>query len=364
MRFRLLPHDPEIGWTPYAWLVYIIPFVLTPFYERRGAGMWLTIAITVPLFLALYFRGYWARGRERWLIVAGLTILGVVCWRWSTAAGAFFIYAASFAGHADEHPWRGIGLVALTVLIAAKVYDLPLIAQSWPFIFTLIVGGINAHYSEVGRSNTRLRLAQDEIEHLAKVAERERIARDLHDLLGHTLSLIILKSELASKLAERDPERARSEIREVEKISRDALTQVRHAVRGYRSGGLQTEADDARRTLEAGGVAFDAQLPRVTLPPSHEAVLALAIREAATNVVRHAGAKQCRLTLTVENGACVLVVSDDGRGGSSAFGSGLQGMRERVETLGGTLTRDGSRGTTLTITLPLPLHESALRESA
>jgi len=234
--------------------------------------------------------------------------------------------------------------------------------------------------ADLGGANARLRVAQDEIEHLAKLAERERIARDLHDLLGHTLSVIILKSELASKLAERDVERARNEIRDVERISRDALSQVRAAVRGYRAGGLAAEIEDARRALDAANVVLTADLQSAPLPPSHEAVLSMALREAVTNVVRHANARQCRIA--IECGAadlggrstaavggatqCVLTVTDDGRGGGEPFGSGLTGMRERVEALGGTLQRDGSHGTTLTITLPLaslaiapPLVESA-----
>src|SRR5438105_13442886 len=127
---------------------------------------------------------------------------------------------------------------------------MPIFGWLWPVIFTVLIGAANVHQQQRSAANARLRLAHDEIEHLAKVAERERIARDLHDLLGHTLSLIILKSELASKLADRDIERARNEIRDVERISREALTQVRAAVRGYREGGLRRELDSAREALD------------------------------------------------------------------------------------------------------------------
>ncbi|HET7436793.1 MAG TPA: sensor histidine kinase [Thermoanaerobaculia bacterium] len=356
---RILPKDSDIAWTPYAWLIYIIPFALTPFYETRGSG--LAVFLAMAVFLPIYFRSFWSCGRERLIIIAALTLLGVACWPWSNGAGAFFIYAASCAGQLQKRPYPVVGLIALIVLIEAKLVGHSLIAAAWPFIFVLVVGGINAHYAQVGRANARLRMAQDEIEHLAKVAERERIARDLHDLLGHTLSIIILKSELASKLADRDPQRARDEIRDVERISREALAEVRAAVRGYRSGGLSAEADAAKKALESAGVTFDAQLDAVALTPAQEAVLALAIREAVTNVVRHANARSCRLTLRHEDGA-VLTVSDDGRGGTAAFGSGLLGMRERVEALGGTLVHDGRNGTTLTIRLPQA--STALRESA
>ena len=186
------------------------------------------------------------------------------------------------------------------------------------------------------------------------MAERERIARDLHDVLGHTLSLVILKSELATKLADRDPERAREEIRDVERIAREALAEVRAAVTGYRAGGLQSEIQHARSALATAGVAFECDVhAKTSIPPSHEAVLCLALREAVTNIVRHAGARKARLTMRVSDTACAVTITDDGRGGNAPFGSGLTGMRERVEALGGSLIRDGRQGTTLTVSLPL-----------
>ena len=139
--------------------------------------------------------------------------MGLAFWPVSLGAGAFFIYAAAMIGLLDSPRWAVRGVVAIAVITIARSVILlrrELWHAAWPVVFVLIIGGINIHYSQVGRANARLRLAHDEIEHMAKLAERERIARDLHDLLGHTLSLVILKSELASKLAERDPERVRA----------------------------------------------------------------------------------------------------------------------------------------------------------
>jgi two-component system sensor histidine kinase DesK len=251
-----------------------------------------------------------------------------------------------------------IAAVSIVLAIEATIFNLPADRWWWGILFSLIIGAVNVHYTQVGRSNERLRLAQSEIEHLAKVAERERIARDLHDLLGHTLSVIILKSELASKMAERDVERARSEIRDVERISRQALAQVRAAVRGFRSGGLQAELEEARRTFAAAGVTLAATFEPVTVPPATEAVLVLAIREAVTNVVRHARATRCSIDIRAMNEKCTVTIADDGRGGSASFGSGLSGMRERVEAVGGTLVVEGKRGMTVTIAIPLPATET------
>jgi two-component system, NarL family, sensor histidine kinase DesK len=364
---RLLPHDPDLGWTPYAWLVYIIPFTITPAVSKRFANAegWTLFAVATLAFLVLYFRAYWVRGRELMLVAAATAAMGIAFWPVSYGAGALFIYAGAMLGtlESTKQAVRGVAVVALIVALEALLLRRDLLSAAWPFVFTILIGGINIHFYQVGRSNARLRLAQDEIEHLAKAAERERIARDLHDLLGHTLSLVILKSELASKLAERDVERARDEIRDVERIAREALTQVRAAVRGYRSGGLDDEVERAQNALRSAGLTVELKADKTKLPPSHEAVLALALREAVTNIVRHAGAHHCRITIETNDARCVLTVSDDGRGGTAPFGSGLTGMRERVELLGGTMTRDGRGGTTLTVSLPLPQSMAAERSA-
>lgn len=354
---RLIPHDNDLGWTPYAWLIYIVPFAMTPVFSERmdNPAGWAMFAAATIAFLALYIRSYWVRGRELILIASATAAMAIAFWPVSLGAGAMFIYAAGMLGQLEpsKHAARGVGIVAIIVLIEAWVLQRSWYHASWPFVFTIIVGAINIHFYQVGRSNARLRIAHDEIEHLAKMAERERIARDLHDLLGHTLSLVILKSELASKLADRDPERAREEIRDVERIARDALAEVRSAVAGYRSGGLENEILHARNALASAGVALETEVSKAQLPPAHEAVLALALREAVTNIVRHAGARHCRIIVHSSETQCALIVADDGRGGNEPFGNGLTGMRERVEVLGGSMTRDGRDGTRLTVTLPL-----------
>ena len=175
-----------------------------------------------------------------------------------------------------------------------------------------VIGISNVHFAQRNRTNRKLIKAQEEIEHLATVAERERIARDLHDVLGHTLSVIILKSELAGKLMDRDPQRAGKEIREVEQISRQALSEVRDAIRGYRSQGLPAELAQAKATLETAGVTVNCETARFPLPALHETVLSMAVKEAVTNVVRHAHAHTCSLRLEQQNGSCRLEIADDG----------------------------------------------------
>jgi two-component system sensor histidine kinase DesK len=350
---RLLPEDQD--WTPYAYLIYLAYYLVTPFFA--GFPPWyrvLTVAATL-VATALYFTGYWLRDRRILWIVGAFTALGVGFLPSNPAASVFFVYGAAYLGKVFEpaEAWRYLG--AILAIIAIETPLLHLMPWAWipAIIFTLFIGAVVIQQYSRKRLMDRLLLAQDEAQRLAKVAERERIGRDLHDLLGHTLSVIILKSELASKLAAADPARAAAEIRDVERISRDALAQVRAAVQGYRSGGIDTEVAAARSALASAGVRIEASLEPPPLSPSQENVLAMALREAVTNVVRHAGATDCRLTLRRNAGWCELEVADNGRGGSIQEGNGLSGMRQRVEAVGGMLERDGSAGTLLRIRVPV-----------
>jgi two-component system, NarL family, sensor histidine kinase DesK len=353
---RLLPKDAEreLGFTPYVWLIYLVPFVAQPFVV--GAS-WLERLATLAaalVFLALYFAGHWYGGRRLLAIVVAIAALGALFAPWNSAASALFIYAAAHAA------WVGPPRVALRVVLA--VIAVVLVESAWlqlsPYfwiltvVFSGIIGGVCIHSAETVRKNACLREAREEVERMAKVAERERIARDLHDLLGHTLSVIVLKSELAAKLGSRDPAAAVAEILDVERISREALQQVRAAVTGYRSS-IAAEVARASEALQAAGVAFEPRVEAVTLASAAESVLALAIREAVTNVVRHAGARHCRLRLQRNGDRASLTIEDDGKGGEAVEGTGLASMRERLAALGGSLERCGEAGTRLAISIPL-----------
>jgi two-component system sensor histidine kinase DesK len=215
------------------------------------------------------------------------------------------------------------------------------------------VGVSNAFIARQKRADTKLRMAHEEIEQLAALAERERIARDLHDVLGHTLSVIVLKSELAGRLIERDPKRAAEEIADVERTARTALSEVRAAIGGYRSQGLQAEIELARNTLQAAGVALACESPLPHLSAAEETVLCLAVREAVTNIVRHAQATHCRMRFTTSgDGYHSLLITDDGPHPKLQEGNGLRGMRERIQSLGGRLSITADSGVSLLIELP------------
>src|SRR5690606_15311837 len=161
-----------------------------------------------------------------------------------------------------------------------------------------------------------------------------------------------LKSELAARLFERDPERALAEIREVERVSRAALAEVREAVTGMRTRGLAGELAQAQIALKAAGVAFDMEGELPALDPDKEVVLAMVVREAVTNVIRHAQATRCRIALGRQGDDCVVEVSDDGRGAAAPAGGGLDGMRARVLDAGGRLEVGGGFGMRLRASVP------------
>ena len=355
-KVSLSPRDKGAGWAPFIWLVYLSFFFLQPIFDHAGRKEWLLTVLGAAIFLGLYFGLFWLKHPRSLLHIAGMVVLGLVFAPMNSGASTFFIFAAAFVPFAVQTERAALGLMAVIVALAG-LETLVLHLPGWFFFYggglAAAVGGSNVYFAQRNRTLAKLRLANEEIEHLAKVAERERIARDLHDILGHTLSVIILKSELAGKLMDRDSQRAGNEIREVEQISRQALSEVRDAIRGYRAKGLSAELAQAKATLETAGLAVKCEAARITLPALHESVLSMAVREAVTNVVRHAQATTCNLRLEQQNGSCQLAIEDDGCGSMQNEGNGLRGMRERVEMLGGTLSRDSQSGTRLTITLPL-----------
>ncbi len=348
---------------PYVWLVYSLPFLLNPLFAAGGWWRWAATLAGYAVFLVTYFAGYWTHGR-RLLIPAGvLCALACALTPLTTTAMVFFIYAAAFVAGIDE-PRRASRYVAAILAVEAMlILALRPRLMAWlpSAVFTPLVAGMVMHYEQRRRLTQRLLMTQAELSHMAQVAERERIARDLHDLLGHTLSVIVLKSELASRLAETDAARAAVEIRDVERISREALQEVRTAVRGYRSSGLAAGVDPARHALLAAGIAVQDAMPPMSLSAAHEGVFALAIREGCTNVLRHAQAHICRVALRRDGSECELEIADDGRGGTVAEGSGLRGMRERVESLGGSMIHDGTRGMRLVLRLPVELGQELER---
>ena len=353
------------------WLAYTAFLFFEPIFEP-SLQMWLKTLAVFALFLVVFFTYVnTCNTRLRFSMIAATVALGIITFPWNPGASTFFIYAAGFFPFAVPRARWSIAFFAFESAILYAEGHLAhhtSMANAYMGIFLLVViGGSNIFFAEQKRSDSKLRMAHEEIEALAALAERERIARDLHDVLGHTLSIIVLKAELAGRLIHQDPERAANEIADVETTARTALSEVREAIGGYRSRGLAAEIEAARRTLDLAGVTLilDSEnsgalgpdsRPRVANVPltaGEETVLALALREAITNIVRHAQAKTCRLRFISEQGHRRLIVEDDGEHPLTREGNGLRGMRERVEAIGGHVSLNRDSGTRLLIELPL-----------
>lgn len=368
-RHRLVPEELQLGWMPIGNLGYLVFLILPLMFAGRGglAEAWQlphlgrvgSTLLSVAVFLPLYFAGYRAKGRRLVACVLGIAALGYALLPVNPFAYTFLIYAAGFAALIGRELWRRCALLAL--ILAVFLAEILLLGYPvFVFALTLVIAVAvffgNHFYVENARKRAELKLSHDEVRRLAGLAERERIGRDLHDLLGHTLSMVALKSELAGKLLDRDPLAARREIDEVARVARDALAQVRRAVSGIRAAGLAAELASAKLLLESDGVGFRYQRADLALTPELETVFALTLREAVTNIQRHARACHAEVTLAAADGEAMLLIADDGRGGDVVPGNGLAGMRERIESLGGRLRVEAGAGggTRIEARLPLP----------
>ncbi|OOG45220.1 two-component sensor histidine kinase [Rhodanobacter sp. C06] len=358
--------DIRRGKSPWAdsihllWSAWIF---ITPLFNGGLSGYNLTWFLftlgTYPVFLLLFAKIQLAPRRMTRFYALGMAILCFGTMRWYPSSLSYFIYACVMLSHGRmrlrAQVIQLLLLNAIYVALAWRIgYPLSLLAimPITAMIIYVIVMVEQAHKEK----DVALRLSQDEVRRLAATAERERIGRDLHDLLGHTLSLITLKLELSRKLFDRDHEAARRELEEAERVARHALAEVRSAVSGIRAADIAAELASARLLLESSAVHLDCGPLPPSLPAEVERGLALVLREAVTNIARHARATQARVVLAVEDGVARLRIDDNGCGGVDAHGNGLSGMRERVRALGGTLRIESPRrqGTHLCIEVPLP----------
>ena len=346
-----------------AWLAFFI-YPLGAFLTDRLSTDTRTYGLLLLLALAALWAWFWTRiiggPDRRYLvpaIVAATLILTVFTLRTPPQYGSLFLYAVIMAGAA--FPWRRAvpALVLLAVLAAAieLIRGESVTASTGQFLNDLLVGFAAVAGRLLVEANQQLSQAREQIARLAVGEERLRFARDLHDLLGHSLSVIALKSELAGRLIKNTPGLAAHEIEDIEKVARDALREVREAVTGYRQPTLAAELAGAHEVLTAAGIEYHVDHDHVPLPPAVEAVLAWTVREGVTNVMRHSQAKRCAVRIINQDGHATAEVIDDGRGGTPEAGSGLRGLEERVRERGGTLTAEPlpHEGFRLRVTLPL-----------
>ncbi|MGW4163653.1 sensor histidine kinase [Streptomyces sp. NPDC004788] len=328
---------------------------------------WLGILAFNTLYITVVIRAFVEGARETlltWLLLAGLVTLTFTL---AIAYGEDWLLFFPLMGLAVGAVARGgrrLPVIAFALVAAVSVVTFW--KDGWDsfgivygtFISTMVTAAILA----LSETVQELRATREELARTAVEKERLRFSRDMHDLLGHTLSVIVVKSEAARRLAPRDLDAALAQLADIESVGRQALTEIREAVTGYREGSLTTELDRARDALSSAGIEPVVRQSGPPLEPQTEALLSWVVRESATNAVRHSGATRCEIEVGGGPERVRLTVTDNGRGtGSGTPGSGLKGLRERVAAAGGTLeSGPGPRGGfRVTAELPVEAAEPA-----
>ncbi|AWE49997.1 sensor histidine kinase [Streptomyces nigra] len=328
------------------------------------------------LYIYVTFRSFTRQTREAPSTRVALVLMtGVTCALALAYGGTwllFFPLLGLATGAAVRFPHlrlagAALGVLAGAVAVSRDGWDgLGIAYATW--ISTMVTAAILSLSDAV----RQLRAAREELAHRAVEQERLRFSRDLHDLLGHTLSVIVVKAEAARRLTTRDVDAAQAQLVDIESVGRQALTEIREAVTGYRQGSLSREIDGAASALRAAGVEPVVRRSGPPLAPQTEALLGWVVREAATNVVRHSGASRCEIAVSGDGERARVTVTDDGGGGLSSSsgggdrlrtsgGTGLRGLAERLAAAGGTLTAGPERGG-FVVTAELPAEAADAME--
>ncbi|MFF5972361.1 sensor histidine kinase [Streptomyces sp. NPDC012769] len=301
------------------------------------------------LYIAVVLRAFDHRRRRTPLTRGLLAALGALAFALAIGYGREWLLLFPLLGLAVGAVVRRPRRLSLIVLpLCTAVALVTLWRDSWTsfgvvygtFISVMVTSAILA----LDETVRQLRATREELARTAVEKERLRFSRDLHDLLGHTLSVIVVKSEAARRLAPRDPDAALAQVADIESVGRQALTEIREAVTGYREASLTTELDRARDALASAGMEPVVRQSGPPLEPWTEALLSWVVRESATNAVRHSGATRCEIEVGGGPERVRLTVTDNGRGtpvtgnpGTGTPGSGLKGLSERLAAAGGTL---------------------------
>lgn len=348
------------GFPRWAPLVFFGFILIGPIFNPdSGVGQWLfavaVVAVSLPVYVVSDIRG-WDIGGAAILMAIALATAPFD----STAIMALPNYSAALLAKSATKETLRPRLGVLTALTLAGLFlsSIPMPYRIFvlvPVVMIWVIGTSVFYDLSLDRRAVALRAENRRIAHLATIAERERIARDVHDIAGQALTAIVMRSQLVQKLASADVSRTVEEAGEVERIARGALSSIRESVSGWHQASLRDELEAGRDALGAAGI--DVRIRgdfEIDLAPSVENVLALGLREAVTNVLRHAQARTVEARIADHDGAVSLIVTDDGVGPGRGTGSGIQGMRERVMAAGGTLSfgRGPSGGTEVRIDMP------------
>lgn len=325
---------------PWPWLVYLIFIPLPWLWKWPDTTTLVLTGFALALFLPLYFVAHRLAGLHRAAVCLAITAIGIALASFPVGWTTFSIYASAEMGRV--RPPRGavvgIALIAIFVAITGFAQNQPLLWWLPGVLLVVITGGATISREAFYERTQALLATQEEVRRLAGTAERERITRDLHDVVGRTLTLVALKADLAGRMFDRDAEAARDEVAAIATAARAGLADVRAALAGHAGGGLAQETAASLAALRTAGVELVLSGDPTDVPMNAGGVLAMTLREAVTNVIRHAGARQCKIDIATGPADVRLIVEDDGVGLSFREGNGLTGMRQRLVAAGGHLT--------------------------
>ncbi|MEK5440610.1 sensor histidine kinase [Fredinandcohnia sp. FSL W7-1320] len=365
-KFRIFP--ARYGFFPYIFLIYL---VMPAYYVSLENG-WKQVAGIglLLLFLVTYRQLYNTSDKKTyayWLVIQIILVM-ILAISYNLYNLFLGFFPAHFIGWYQKKVYffRALGFFTLSIIIPLLIHWDSLILESMYFYGIFIIIMIVSPFG-IRSMNSRMELekkleeANEQIEELVKREERLRIARDLHDTLGHTLSMITLKSQLVHKLISKDIEKAKLETKEIERTSRTALTQVRELVSDMRAVTIAEELIETENILKAAGISFefdgDSKLEDVPLLTQN--ILSLCLKEGITNVVKHSEANNCTVHLLKKPGEIELSISDNGKGldEKAADGNGLTGIKERLQLIDGFGEAISHNGTKLMITVPIIARE-------
>ncbi|MFE6035935.1 sensor histidine kinase [Streptomyces sp. NPDC056452] len=319
------------------------------------------------LYISVVFRGFDNNRRDTPTSYVLLAAMAAVTFGLAIGYGGSWLLFFPLLSLACGTILRGRRLVPALAFLAACAVAVTVwrgdhVSEPWTIGYgTFLSGAVTAAILTLSETVTELRATRQELARTAVEKERLRFSRDLHDLLGHTLSVIVIKSEAARRLAPRDIDAALAQVTDIESVGRQALTEIREAVTGYREGSLATELDRARSALTAAGIEPVVRRSGPPLTSQTEALLGWVAREAVTNVVRHSGATRCVFVVESTPDRVRLTVTDDGRGPGEvrgtrqAGGTGLKGLTERLAAAGGSLESGPAAQGGFAVAAELPL---------
>ena len=354
------------GLRPYVWII----FCILPFYFLFKSSSKLLIVIGIVMILLFFVAFRLAFASKGWRVYFWISVQILISIAMTNFFGYiyFSLFLASFIGNIKNKAGFYTSYIILIVSTVLAVnlgffFQAKILVPQIPFVLISLIGVILLPFNTYNRKKReqleeQLEDANKKISELIKVEERQRIARDLHDTLGQKLSLIGLKSDLASKLVLIKPEQAQNEIKDIQQTARMALKEVREMVSDMRGAKVEEEIIRISQILKAAEIKFefDGTVPLINTPPLIENVLSMCLKEAVNNIVKHSMATLCKVTIKQLPTEWYIKIEDNGIGNQQndgfLTGNGLRGMEERLEFVNGCLDIQIANGTTLIVRIP------------